>query len=48
MGADYREPVPAELKRTTVLRVRIDAWSGKRKVVGEAFPGAYRYDPSAR
>jgi nitroimidazol reductase NimA-like FMN-containing flavoprotein (pyridoxamine 5'-phosphate oxidase superfamily) len=52
MGEDYREPIPAELKRTTVLRVQIDAWSGKRKVADPNFPGAYRYQgvprPAAR
>ncbi|HSM35707.1 MAG TPA: pyridoxamine 5'-phosphate oxidase family protein [Longimicrobiales bacterium] len=47
MGEDYREPVPAELKRTTVLRVRIDAWSGKRKVAAPDFPGAYHYEGAA-
>lgn len=31
---DYRPPVPEELKRTTVLRVDIDSWSGKKKEVG--------------
>jgi nitroimidazol reductase NimA-like FMN-containing flavoprotein (pyridoxamine 5'-phosphate oxidase superfamily) len=41
-GRDYRPPVPEELKRTTVLRVDIDSWSGKKKEVG-AFPGAFLY-----
>ena len=47
MGDDYREPIPTELKRTTVLRVRIDAWSGKRKVAAPDFPGAYDYEGAA-
>lgn len=42
-GSDYRPPVPAELKRTTVLRVEIDRWGGKRKVAEPDFPGAFVY-----
>lgn len=41
--ADYRRIEDAELARTTVLRLRIEAWSGKRKAVDDSFPGAYRY-----
>lgn len=41
-GSDYRPPVPAELKRTTVHRIAIDEWSGKKKEV-EEFPGAFTY-----
>jgi len=41
-GRDYRPPVPEELKRTTVLRVDVESWSGKKKEVG-AFPGAFLY-----
>lgn len=41
-GRDYRPPVAEELKRTTVIRVSIDSWSGKMKEVG-AFPGAFYY-----
>ncbi len=40
-GADYRPPVPEELKRTSVYEVRIEAWSGKRKSVAADFPGAF-------
>jgi uncharacterized protein len=32
-GIDYRPPVPEELVRTTVIRVDIDSWSGKKKEV---------------
>jgi uncharacterized protein len=39
-GQDYRPPVPDELKRTSVIRLSIDSWSGKKKEV-EAFPGAF-------
>ncbi len=42
-GRDYRPPVPAELRRTTVLRLAISDWSGKQKAVAADFPGAYWY-----
>ena len=42
-GEDYRAIIPEELKRTTVYRIQIEAWSGKRKQVAEDFPGAFRY-----
>ena len=41
-GRDYRPPVADELKRTTVYRIDIEAWSGKKKAVDE-FPGAFHY-----
>lgn len=41
---DYRSITPQELKRTAVFRVDIDEWSGKKKEVGEDFPGAYRLE----
>src|SRR5262249_2770625 len=43
VGRDYRAIQPDELARTTVYRIRIDAWSGKRKAVAADFPGAFRY-----
>lgn len=42
-GEDYRPLAPEEVARTTVLRVDIDAWSGKEKTEAEDFPGAYRF-----
>ncbi|MEM9955499.1 MAG: pyridoxamine 5'-phosphate oxidase family protein [Chloroflexota bacterium] len=39
---DYRPPVPEELKRTSVFKVSIDAWSGKKKEI-DAFEGAFWY-----
>jgi nitroimidazol reductase NimA-like FMN-containing flavoprotein (pyridoxamine 5'-phosphate oxidase superfamily)/MOSC domain-containing protein YiiM len=42
-SADYRPPVPEELKRTSVFRVNIEAWTGKKKEVDE-HTGAYWYD----
>lgn len=42
-GVDYRPPVPEELKRTTVMKIAIDSWSGKKKEVAPDFPGAYWY-----
>lgn len=41
-GEDYRPPVADELRRTTVMRIDIESWSGKKKEVGE-FEGAYWY-----
>lgn len=40
VGEDYREPIPEEEKRTTVIRFDIDQWSGKKKEVDE-HEGAY-------
>lgn len=42
-GADYRPPVPDELKRTAVFRINISEWSGKKKEVADDFPGAFWY-----
>lgn len=42
-GEDYRPVVPEELKRTTVFRLRIDNWVGKRKKVEDDFPGAFHF-----
>lgn len=40
---DYRPPVDEELARTTVYRIDIDEWSGKKKAVADDFPGAFWY-----
>ncbi len=42
---DYNAITAAELKRTGVLRIDIDAWTGKKKEVAVDFPGAFTYDP---
>lgn len=42
-GADYRPITDDELARTTVFRMEIDSWSGKRKLAEADFPGAFRY-----
>jgi nitroimidazol reductase NimA-like FMN-containing flavoprotein (pyridoxamine 5'-phosphate oxidase superfamily) len=42
-GPDYRPVVPEELVRTSVYRISIEEWSGKKKEVAEDFPGAYIY-----
>ena len=42
-GRDYRPITDDELARTTVYRIDIDDWSGKRKAVGEDFSGAFRF-----
>ncbi len=43
-GRDYRPIVPEELKRTSVYRIDVEAWSGKEKRAADDFPGAYRWE----
>jgi nitroimidazol reductase NimA-like FMN-containing flavoprotein (pyridoxamine 5'-phosphate oxidase superfamily) len=40
---DYRPIVDEELARTSVYRIDIESWSGKRKQVEDDFPGAFVY-----
>ncbi len=40
-GKDYRPVAPDEVTRTSVVRIDIEAWSGKEKTAAEDFPGAY-------
>lgn len=47
-GRDYRPITADELKRTSVFRLDIESWSGKRKYVEPDFPGAYRYEDRLR
>ncbi len=42
-GEHYRGITPEELARTSVYRVDVEEWSGKRKVVADDFPGAFMY-----
>jgi hypothetical protein len=42
-GRDYRATTDDELTRTSVFKIAIDAWSGKRKVAEADFPGAFVY-----
>jgi hypothetical protein len=42
-GSDYRATTDDELKRTSVFRIDIEEWVGKRKRVDPQFPGARRY-----
>lgn len=42
-GADYRPIIEVELSATAVYRMDVEEWSGKRKAVGEEFPGAFRW-----
>ena len=41
---DYETATSADLKRTSVYRLEIERWSGKRKAVAADFPGAYRLE----
>lgn len=45
-GEDYRPPVPEELKRTSVFKIAIDSWSGKKKEI-DAFDGAFWYEKNS-
>ncbi len=40
---DYAPITPEELAETTVYRVEIESWSGKRKQAAADFPGAFEY-----
>ncbi|MEM7737382.1 MAG: pyridoxamine 5'-phosphate oxidase family protein [Deinococcota bacterium] len=40
---DYEPATADDLKRTSVYKLAIDSWSGKRKVVDDDFPGAFYY-----
>ena len=42
-GEHYRAITLDELKRTSVFRIDIEQWSGKKKEVEEDFPGAFFY-----
>lgn len=42
-GRDYRATTDEELARTTVYRIRIERWSGKKKEAEADFPGAFFY-----
>ncbi len=42
-GEHYRATTAEELVRTSVFRIDIEEWSGKRKVAPEDFPGAFHY-----
>ena len=43
-GTDYETFTTQDLDRTSVYRVTIEEWSGKRKVAPEDFPRARPYD----
>ena len=47
-GRDYRPITASELKRTSVFRLDIESWSGKRKYEKPDFPGAYLYEERER
>jgi hypothetical protein len=42
-GVHYRPTTPEELARTSVYRIQIESWSGKKKEVAPDFPGAFTY-----
>jgi nitroimidazol reductase NimA-like FMN-containing flavoprotein (pyridoxamine 5'-phosphate oxidase superfamily) len=46
-GRDYRPITDDELDLTSVYRIAIEEWSGKRKEVEPDFPGAFHYDAGA-
>jgi len=42
-GRDYRPITDEELSRTSVYRIQIEQWSGKKKEAVADFPGAFFY-----
>jgi L-cysteine:1D-myo-inositol 2-amino-2-deoxy-alpha-D-glucopyranoside ligase len=46
-GRDYRPITDDELARTTVYRIQIEGWSGKKKEAETDFPGAFSYGERA-
>ena len=42
-GRDYRPPISEEISHTSVFRILIDDWSGKKKEVEPDFAGAFFY-----
>lgn len=45
-GRDYRAITPGEITATSVYRIAIEEWSGKRKQAPADFPGAFPYHPA--
>ena len=45
---DYRPPNQQELDRTSVFRIDIESWSGKKNEAAADFPGACWYDQHCR
>ncbi len=45
---DYRPPNQEELDRTSVFRIDIESWSGKKNETEADFPAAYWYDEHRR
>ncbi len=47
-GRDYRRITAGEIRRTSVFRLDIETWSGKRKFAEPDFPGAFLYEDRER
>jgi nitroimidazol reductase NimA-like FMN-containing flavoprotein (pyridoxamine 5'-phosphate oxidase superfamily) len=47
-GEHYRPIADDELKRTSVYKISIESWSGKKKEAEADFPGAFYYQPIKR
>ncbi len=45
-GRDYRPIAAEEMADTTVFRIDIEHWSGKKKEAAADFPGAFFYRPA--
>jgi hypothetical protein len=43
-GVDYKPILPDALKITAVIRIDIESWSGKEKIVEDDYPGAFYYE----
>jgi nitroimidazol reductase NimA-like FMN-containing flavoprotein (pyridoxamine 5'-phosphate oxidase superfamily) len=47
-GQDYAPAADSELARTSIYRIEIEEWSGKKKEAPPDFPGAFLYGKSTR
>jgi nitroimidazol reductase NimA-like FMN-containing flavoprotein (pyridoxamine 5'-phosphate oxidase superfamily) len=47
-GQDYAPAADSELARTSIYRIEIDEWSGKKKDAPPDFPGAFLYGQPTR
>jgi nitroimidazol reductase NimA-like FMN-containing flavoprotein (pyridoxamine 5'-phosphate oxidase superfamily) len=44
-GKDYPMPLPEEIKRTAVYKIKIEEWSAKELAEDEDYPGAFGFPP---
>jgi uncharacterized protein len=47
-GIDYSPSQPDDIKKTAIVKISIENWSGKQQKKDEEFPGAYIFKPKNR